>query len=132
MLLQFSPTQPLGDPATSVLIRGCTFGGAGGGEPITWPGNINTSFATSEAARVANETAAGVGNPKKSDTLFQSALDRAPACVVPGEQVIKTLQVATTSSADGDGASNVGDATRLLEAMGAYFNATDNCVEFPQ
>ncbi|KAK2036421.1 glycoside hydrolase family 18 protein [Colletotrichum somersetense] len=129
MLLQFSPTQPLDDPSTNVLIRGCTFGGLGGGEPITSPGNINSSFATTEAARMANETAAGMENPKKSDTLFQSSLDRAPACVVPGEEIIKTLPVATTSSADGDGASNVGNATRLLEAMATYFNATDNCDE---
>ncbi|OHF01004.1 hypothetical protein CORC01_03832 [Colletotrichum orchidophilum] len=100
MLLLFSPTQLLGDPATSVLIRGYTLGGAGGGEPIAPPGNINSSFATTEASKVANETATGMGNPKKSDTLYQSSLDRAPACLVPGEQVMKTIPVTTNSRAD--------------------------------
>ncbi|KAK1990037.1 glycoside hydrolase [Colletotrichum falcatum] len=116
MLLQFSPTQPLDDPSTNP-------------GRITWPDNINSSFATTKAARMANETAAGMENPKRSDNLFQSSLDRAPACVVPGENVIKNLPVATTSSAAGDGANNVGNPTRLLEAMGAYFNATNNCDE---
>ncbi|KAI8262413.1 hypothetical protein K4K56_005864 [Colletotrichum sp. SAR 10_98] len=127
MLLQLSPTQRL---SGGVLIRACTFGGAAGGEPIITSNNINLTYATTEAAKVANETAADMGNPKKSDTLFQPSLNRAPACgVVPGGEVIKTVPVATTSSADGDGADNVDGATRLLQAMGAYFNATDNCDE---
>ncbi|KAF3802950.1 Killer toxin subunits alpha/beta [Colletotrichum gloeosporioides] len=104
--LQLSATQRL---SGDMLIRVCTFGGAGGGEPII-TSNTNLTCTITEASK--------------------PSLNRAPACgVLPGGEVMKTLPVSTNSSADGDGADNVGDATRLLEAMSAYFSATDSCNE---
>ncbi|EQB53079.1 hypothetical protein CGLO_07250 [Colletotrichum gloeosporioides Cg-14] len=48
--LQLSPTQR---PSGGMLIRVCTFGGAGGGEPII-TSNTNLTYTITEASKVAN------------------------------------------------------------------------------
>ncbi|KFY08962.1 hypothetical protein V492_05773 [Pseudogymnoascus sp. VKM F-4246] len=110
MLLQFSVTQPLDDPAIRVLIRGCTLG---------------SSSATNSIA--SNSTASRpMENPKKASNLFEASLDTAPACAVNGVECQDKPELFLNRIG-----SNVysSDVSTMLEGMRKFFDAKDNCNE---
>ena len=111
LLLQFSVTQPLDDPASTILIRSCT---------LTSPSAskfANTSSTTSSEA---------MENPKKSDSLFDAKLDSARACVIASTQVPGDLQVTVSTDR---GTADTHEVSGLLNGMEKFFNAQDNCDE---
>lgn len=105
MLLQFSITQPLDDPASNILIRSCTLGSA-------------------STAAQSNDTVLAE-NPKKSTGLYQPGLDTAAACTATGVEVQDKLQLSITSGGNG----NADQLTSLLDGMQQYFDHADNCNE---
>ncbi|KAK2601575.1 hypothetical protein QQS21_004893 [Conoideocrella luteorostrata] len=117
MLLQFSVTQPLDDPESSILIRSCSLNH----EPAA-------------GARMA--TAAGttqVENPKKSHALAQGSTQvTAPACAVNGTEVSDKVTLHSfggkTKSLGSDN-NTAAAAVALLEGMYKFFNNDDNCDE---
>lgn len=104
MLLQFSITQPLDDPAFGILIRSCSFGSGS---------DTNATFASP------------MKNPKKAKYLFQPSLDFAPACTTNGKEIQEKLELATSTGSIGD----KGEVVGMLEGMQQYFDAKDNCDE---
>lgn len=109
MLLQFSTTQLLDDPATTVLIRACT---------LTSP---SVSGDVPEAGLVEVE------NPKKSEALFDPKLDSAASCVLATAESDGDLHVAI-STGDNSGVE-VSVAAGLLEGIKAFFDDPNNCDE---
>ncbi|KAK2599166.1 hypothetical protein QQS21_005356 [Conoideocrella luteorostrata] len=108
MLLQFSVTQPLDDPQSSIYIRSCTINGK----------NKVSTF----SAKTSN-----VDNPKKTKNLYEGgSLRFAPACAVAGTEVRDQLQLAASS---GGGNGNGREAAALLQGMAKFFKAKDNCNE---
>ena len=104
MLLQFSVTQPLDDPKSTVLIRSCTLG--------SQPANLTTAGSVLE-------------NPKKSNNLFSKNLDTARACVAAGSETRDVLELISSSGENGVGS----EVATLLESMQEYFEVRDNCDE---
>ncbi|KAF2132617.1 carbohydrate-binding module family 24 protein [Dothidotthia symphoricarpi CBS 119687] len=104
MLLQFSISNPLDDPKTTVLIRSCTLGGQ--------QSEIRTKVQSVE-------------NPKKDEGLLESSLDTAPACFSDGTQTTRDLSVFTEGSAK----ANLTEAVKVLEGLQNFFEAKDNCDE---
>ncbi|UKZ57771.1 hypothetical protein TrVGV298_011632 [Trichoderma virens] len=105
MLLQFSVTQPLDDPDSTILIRSCTLG------------SQETSFQGSVPK---------IQNPKKTSNQYGGgSLKNSPACVIDGFEVDDKLALAKSSSGKGNGYEVAG----LLESMGEFFKAKDNCDE---
>jgi hypothetical protein len=104
MLLQFSITNLLDDPETTVLIRSCTLGGQ-------------------QTETLSNVTT--VENPKKDETLLQSSLDSAPACFADGAETTKELSFTAAGSAK----SNSTEVAKVLDGLQKFFEAKDNCDE---
>ncbi|PVH83223.1 carbohydrate-binding module family 24 protein [Cadophora sp. DSE1049] len=104
MLLQFSVTQPLDDPKTTVLIRSCTL--------RSQPANFSTAGSLLE-------------NPKKLNDLFVKSLDTVRACAAAGTEVHDELELASSSGGNGVGT----EIAALMEGMQGYFEARDNCDE---
>ncbi|KAK4156324.1 hypothetical protein C8A00DRAFT_41196 [Chaetomidium leptoderma] len=114
MLLQFSVTQPLDDPASTILIRSCAL--------TSRPASGNVSSTYLEALE----------NPKKSGSLFDARLDSAPACVaamteVQGNSAQVAVHVSTDGGTTGPAANH--DVSGLLKGMETFFEARDNCDE---
>lgn len=106
MLLQFSVTQPLDDPGSTILIRSCLLG--------------------AESARIATElSGSAVDNPKMEQSLLEPPLDFAPACRSDGTRTTQDVQLLQWDSSGSD-ASRVVD---LISGMGQFFDAPDNCDE---
>lgn len=108
LLLQFSVKQSLSDINSNALIRACSLG--------------RNSY-TSPLAPAAG--AISVENPKKSDTLYQSSLKVASACLHMGTKSQSELQVSTNSGTGAD----ISKTVTLLQGMHTYFAAEDNCDE---
>jgi hypothetical protein len=104
MLLQFSVTQLLNDPASDILIRTCVLG---------------------SRPAVITPSTTHMSNPKKASNLFHQSLDSAPACVTIGIEVPDQLELATND--DGDG--NRDEIIDLLQGMQKFFDDPDNCDE---
>ena len=104
MLLQFSVTQPLDDPASNIFIRSCSL--------------------ESHPAVGLNATAT-IENPKQTRYVFQNNVDSAPACATVGREGHDNLELLTSS--DGKGYS--GEVAYLLEGMQKFFDTPDNCDE---
>jgi hypothetical protein len=104
MLLQFSISKPLDDPATTVLIRSCTLG-------------------TQQPGIQMNVQA--VENPKKDEGLLESGLETAPACFANGTETTRDLSV----FAAGNSKVNSTEVVQVLEGLQKFFDAKDNCDE---
>ena len=110
MLLQFSVTQPLDDPATAVLIRACTL------PPGSKP-------AAKVKVPVLSE------NPKKSPSLYASSLDTAKACFSSGTTVKAKLDLLTAAEAQAGAAATADNVLGTLKGLRKFFEAQDNCDE---
>lgn len=104
MLLQFSVTQPLDDPKSTVLIRSCILG--------SQPANLSSAGSLLE-------------NPKKSNGLFVKSLDTARTCASAGSETRGVLELVSSSGGNGVGS----EVATLLESMQEYFEVRDNCDE---
>lgn len=104
MLLQFSVSQSLDDPTTTILIRSCSLGEADG----------------------QNETIShAMDNPKKAQYLFQGPLDTAPACAVGGVESPSAVEILQSRETKADAS----EASILLRGMQNFFRTADNCNE---
>jgi hypothetical protein len=109
MLLQFSMTQPLDDPASTILIRSCTL--------TSSPASGNVSSTYLEALE----------NPKRSETLFDAPLDSAPACI--GDLIEGEGNLQVSVSGDRSTEAGVEDLPSLLAGIETFFEVPDNCDE---
>jgi hypothetical protein len=109
MLLRFSVTQPLDDPASSIFIRACTL--------TSGPASENLTATSLDATE----------NPKKSETLFDPPLDSAPACVAATRETQDSLLVSASTGSGGNVEAQL--ASSLLEGLDAFFASPDNCDE---
>jgi hypothetical protein len=115
LLLQFSVTQPLDDPASTVLIRTCML-------------NATSRAASTKPWSAWSASTKAVANPKKSAKLFRGRLSSAPACLpLATETRGATIQVATSTNSTSKVAPEA--IALLLEGMGSFFDARDNCDE---
>ncbi|KAF4450549.1 glycoside hydrolase family 18 protein [Fusarium austroafricanum] len=104
LLLQFSISQPLGNPGSTTLIRSCSI------------------------ASNSSSIGGSIKNPKKGKDLFQGGrLATAPACMIDGDPVDDVLRLGT-SSTKSDKQTAV-KASKLLQGMKKFFEAKDNCDE---
>jgi hypothetical protein len=111
MLLQFSVSQPLDNPDSTVLIRSCTLG------------------SVSDKAAAVEADLPTVDNPKKDDKLFLPSLESAPACSSEGIESQDHIQLSTSSGPGNVSIEQSGDIRGVLDGMNKYFSAKDNCDE---
>ncbi|KAL6712340.1 hypothetical protein ACN47E_000217 [Coniothyrium glycines] len=102
MLLQFSITQLLDDPKTTVLLRGCTL---------------------DKQESEIREDAKPVDNPKKDENLVASSLETAPACFAKGNEATRDLSIFAEDR------GNSTEVSKVLEGFKKFFDAEDNCDE---
>ncbi|QPH01779.1 hypothetical protein C2857_005982 [Epichloe festucae Fl1] len=108
MLLQFSITQPLDDPESTIYIRSCTINGSG-------------------RDGILRMKESKVENPKKTKDLYQGgSLKLAPACAAAGTEIQDKLQLAASRSSHQGNGKNV---SALVLGMGEFFKSKDNCNE---
>jgi hypothetical protein len=110
MLLQFSVSKPLDDPASDILIRSCTL--------------AEQSPAT--VSRLGNSSSASIEISKKASRLFQASLDVAPACAFAGTQVKGKVELVASSNG---GKGNRVEVDGVLKGLQKFFDAQDNCDE---
>lgn len=106
LLLQLSVRKLLENPNSIALIRTCS---------IASDMHITTGDAELPA----------VENPKKSETVFESSLEVAPACVGTGTKALRDIELYTNSGSNGNSLKTVS----LLDGMQTYFATRDNCDE---
>ncbi|KAI1804250.1 carbohydrate-binding module family 24 protein [Daldinia bambusicola] len=110
MLLQFSISQLLDDPSSTVLIRSCTLG------PVSAVSNITAQSATGTQ----------IENPKKDIELLDASLDIASACTVTGTEIRSNLKLLSSRK---NSKEDPNEALSLLEGMQDFFDHGDNCDE---
>lgn len=112
MLLQFTITQPLDDPASDIYIRACTLNVSGSNS--TLPTELQLPR---------------VNNPKKDTSLVDGgSLTSAPACSRgPVRQVEGQLQLLASKEPNLNGTRN--QLAFLFQGMGHFFADKDNCDE---
>lgn len=104
MLLQFSISNPLDDPKTTVLVRSCTLG---------------------RQQSEIQMNVQSVESPKKDEGLFESSLDTAPACFADGTETTRDLSI----FAEGSAKVNSTEVVKVLEGLQKFFEGKDNCDE---
>jgi hypothetical protein len=111
MLLQFSITQPLDKSDSTILIRSCSLGSSNSNDATVSPG-LPT-----------------VENPKKDEKLYLPSLESAPACTAEGIETKDPVYIVTGNGRSNGSSSSTGDIDGILDGMGKYFAAKDNCDE---
>ncbi|KAJ3496240.1 hypothetical protein NLG97_g2808 [Lecanicillium saksenae] len=107
MLLQFSLTQSLSNPATDVLLRACTLGGDG------------------DANNKMVDPITNFPNPKKDKSLLhQGPLSTARSCVATGSEFKRQLRVLHRGENN-----NTADVAVLFGGIKKYFENEGNCDE---
>jgi hypothetical protein len=109
LLLQFSISQPLNDPTSSIILRSCSLA------------------STKNVQSVTRRNILPVKNPKKSSRLVSSgnSFGSAPACSVVGSETSQRLQLLKSSGLS----KNSSYAINLLNGLRKFFGDDNNCNE---